>query len=159
LIDDLRRNPDLVYRGLFHFALHLLLGIPGSILICLCLSGASGWVQWFNPVYWIGGLFLGFVVDLRFRHRSACFVWLLGLMWLASATKFFELPYPDWIIRMAHSQRELFPLRGEDCNRGGCLGFGLITLPVLNSASYSVGAALALLLAKANEDRESSEQV
>ena len=100
--------------------------------------------SWLGPLVWWPGLLLGFLVNRVTRHRSACFVWIAGLILLA---------YPA-LANLAYSNPHagsslmgrLFPRQQADCAASECLDVLFNTWPALNSITYSLGACLAFLV-------------
>jgi hypothetical protein len=128
------------------------------------VGGVTGWIvlvaifepifpgrlgdQWYGPCAWLSGLALGFFVNRHLLHRAACFAWIPGLLFLgwvclgeASVT------HAAGVSAMESIRIGLFPTTYSDfsaCGTSECLAIVVITIPVLNTITYSVGAWLAL---------------
>ena len=118
--------------------------ILGIILRVVGLGPIRAADAWYGPFVWWPGLLLGFLVNRRTHQRAACFVWLPGMLLLAygilECGNCLATGGDVWMTRV---RIELFPLQQDHC--GECLGQPFYTWPALNSITYSIGAALALL--------------
>jgi hypothetical protein len=132
-------------------AIHGMIAV-GVVLRFVGLGPPPSFNGWYGPLVWWPGLLLGFFVNRRALHRAACFVWLLGLIWLAfgiaSAATSWRPAGMSW---MTHVGVELFPLQPGECGTAECLRVLFCTWPAVNSVAYSIGAALALLSHRDNE--------
>ena len=97
----------------------------------------------FNPGFWFPALFAGFAVNYYTRHRSACWIGLLGLAILVTLVvggQYHRHQMPFW--RSAYC--DLLSMDDNRCGEGTSFGKMVIVGPVLGSISYSIGSALAL---------------
>jgi hypothetical protein len=113
----------------------------------LGLGPVPGAGDWYGPLVWWGGLFLGFLVNRVTLQRSACFAWLVGLLWLLLPVilHFIYSNDTNGTVWMAKFRADNFPRSPNDCGSSECLGLVTSTWPFLNSVAYSLGAGLALL--------------
>jgi hypothetical protein len=111
---------------------------------------------WYTPFVWWPGLLLGFLVNRGRLHRAACFVWFPGLLWLLYGILSKATVGPEGMSWMTRVRNELFPLKQADCSMSECLGLLVTTWPALNSITYSIGAAFALLT---NREKTKSEDL
>jgi hypothetical protein len=106
-----------------------------------------------NPVVWFPGFALGFFLNRKGSNRSACWVWLIGLAWLAYAIWDSVHSYDArWYQGCTASQNVVnafFILNSRKCGGGESTLAGLFfTLPAISSVAYSIGAWLGLLSGK-----------
>jgi len=107
--------------------------------------------EWYSPWVWWPGIVLGFVVNRRTLQRAACLVWLPGLLWLAIGILHIATGWhPVGVSRMTEVRISLFPLEQGECRWTECVYVLFTTYPALNSITYSIGAAIALLI---NQDK------
>ena len=108
---------------------------------------------WYAPLVWWPGLLLGFFVNRRTLHGSACFVWLAGLVWLAVGMLIVATSWrPAGVPWTTYVSDQLFPLQRDACGTIECLRVMFCTWPAVNSVAYSVGAAIALLFPRETEE-------
>jgi hypothetical protein len=100
---------------------------------------------WYGPFVWGPGLLLGFFLNRHFRHRAACFSFILGVAWIAFGVLKAGSWRHGWSSRMAEARIDLFPLKQAECGTTECLGVLICTWPFINSVAYSIGALLGLL--------------
>lgn len=143
-------------QTLVEFLLHFTIAIPGSLvakLLMTYLLMATGiWHTWggndvwYSWTVWICGLVLGIAANTLMGQRIACFAWLAGAIWIVC-----------WItlaVAGSHGSADLtaviqnmFPTGPCRNTIGGfCLFFAIVTIPAMNSFSYSIGATLGLAL-------------
>jgi hypothetical protein len=149
-------------RALKRLAKHSVTAMVGSV-VCLFLADVVligtlrtigldtvlrhvNFDAWYLPIVWWPGLVLGFFVNRRTLHRTACFVWFPGLLWLGygivgAATSW----RPDGMSWMTRVKIDLFSVKPGECGMTECLGLLVYTWPAVNSVAYSIGAALGLL--------------
>ena len=143
-----------------HTALAMVGGVIGAMLlgilfvIILQVVGLEGTVrrlgsQWYGPDVWLPGLAIGFFVNRRRLHRAACFVWVLGLLWVAFLSLGTATGWrPTGMSAMTDIKVQLFPTTYRDfdaCADSECLGLVVGTWPLLNTITYSIGAWLGLM--------------
>jgi hypothetical protein len=151
---------NVLKRLVEHTAIAMAGGVICSMLVglsfdgILCALGLEGTVRslasaWYGPAVWWPGLVLGFFVNRRMLHRTACFVWLPGLLWLAWGILSVATSWgPVGMSSMTHVRVELFPMSHRDydaCAVSECLGPLVWTWPAVNAVTYSIGAALGIL--------------
>ena len=112
----------------------------------------------FNPFVWLAGLFLGFSMNRSRRHRTACFVGVLGLallfllmLWEVSAIKY----SPGYSRRIGghywqYEYDHMLSPHNQNADGEEYLGKFLFGTPALCSVAYSIGAWLALRHSRAN---------
>jgi len=117
-------------------------------------SNPLGAVGCFNPMFWAGGLPLGAFINYYTRHRSAYWVGLFGVGYLLATILYYHttlFPHPSIYQNPDNTgyslQRGLYWLFSPTCKGGECLEQFLVTLPVLNSIAYSLGAWFGLRFA------------
>jgi hypothetical protein len=100
-----------------------------------------------NPISWIPGLLLGLLLNRIALRRTACWVWVVGIAWLACGI--IESLY-NYHARFAgicspfdNVVAEFFSMSGGYCGNG--INISAFTWPLFNSIAYSGGAWLALL--------------
>lgn len=102
----------------------------------------------YSPLLWGTALLIGFVLNKRLRHHSACWTWLPGLCWLAIGILGTVSGHdPRWCEGCAVSQdvwRNLFTVNLDYCLQE-CLGELFVTTPSLTCIAYSIGAFIAIL--------------
>jgi hypothetical protein len=150
---------NVLKRLVEHTAIAMAGGVICSMLIglsfdgILCALGLEGTVRrlasaWYGPAVWWPGLVLGFFVNRRMLHRTAYFVWLPGLLWLAWGILNMATSWvPVGMSSMKHVRVELFPITHSDydaCAVSECLGPLLWIWPAVNAVTYSIGAALGI---------------
>jgi hypothetical protein len=106
----------------------------------------------FNPFVWLAGVFLGFSMNRSRRHRSACFVGVLGIvllfllmLWDVSVIKH----SPGFSSRLGghywqYEYDHMLSPHNQNADGEEYLGKLLFTTPALSSVAYSIGAWLAL---------------
>jgi len=157
-----------LFAGAGSFVLHTILAmIAGSILMVATgvtadsvLGNVSPWYTsvadsagLLNPLLWAPGIVLGFLVYRRISTRTACWVWVVGVAWLAFAV-WDSIHYYDPRYNQGCSVREnivnaFFIMNARRCCGGDSTLSGLFfTMPAIGSATYSVGACAAMGLKK-----------
>jgi hypothetical protein len=132
--------------SLAHLITHSCIVALASILFTAFLFARFNGT-WFNPVDWAPCLLVGFLLNGHWRHRSACFVWICGLVWFAFVSRFVPMSLSSWLACMTQYGAKLyFPTQAGALNISKNSCFILGTNPTLNSISYSVGAAFGLLI-------------
>lgn len=130
--------------GTGHFVLHTFVGVIGYLFTVLLMEGLSGDL-WYSPAIWLPCLLIGFFMNRKLHHRAAVLVWLGGLLWFMFTTGYISHTGFHWVSWTKYREQIQFPLRNSDCAGNECLNYVFGTLPLLNSVSYSIGAALGLL--------------
>jgi hypothetical protein len=109
----------------------------------------------FNPFFWAGSILIGALINYRTRHRSAYWVAVFGVVYLLWTIVYYHTPLftePSIFVRpdnSGHSLRYgLYVLFSPACKGGECLEQFFVTVPVLNSIAYSIGAWLGLRFAE-----------
>jgi hypothetical protein len=102
-----------------------------------------------SPMTWGPGVILGFLVSRIVVNRSACWVWLVGTLWLG---------YGIWDECRIYRFPPSFPPRGDFIHRAWHIFFTsndaavwgnsplvvlIFTIPALSSIAYSVGTRIA----------------
>jgi hypothetical protein len=108
---------------------------------------------WYMPFLWWPGFVYGFLTSRRVNQLAACFVWVLGLLFLGwgilNGTSNLQAG-TSWL---THTRITLFPHKQAECGDGSeCLGVLFYTMPFLNTITYSIGAALGLLSSSGEGD-------
>jgi len=106
-----------------------------------------------NPLVWGPGLVLGFLFNRKEFNRSACWVWPVGMAWLAYAIWDSVQSYdPRWYQGCTAAENVVnafFILDSGKCGRGESTLAGLFfTMPAISSVAYSIGALFGLLSKK-----------
>lgn len=150
---------NVLKRLVEHAAIAMAGGVICSMLVglsfdgILCVLGLEGPVRrlasaWYGPAIWWPGLALGFFVNRLMPHRTACFVWLPGMLWLAGGILSMATSgHPAAMSSMTHVTVVLFPMTHSDydaCSVSECFGPLVWTWPALSAVTYSIGAALEL---------------
>ena len=115
-----------------------------------------------NPFIWGPGFVLGFLVNRIISGRFACWVWPLGVVWLAYGIwDSVHLYDPRWYQGCSASENVVnafFILNSRKCGGGSSTLAGILfTLPAVNTIAYSLGAWLGLL-SKRRWDRTDSKR-
>src|SRR5215472_6462998 len=139
------------------FSLHTLVALMGSMGLAWLLfmlfspwlgTAKNPWTDFpYSPFLWGSAFFLGLLINMATRNRSAKWVWLVGLLWLIAFTTSNVKGYdPRWCLGCSVQQYVWYSLFSYwNCSQE-CLGQLLVTTPMLNSIAYSIGATLALSL-------------
>ncbi|MGD0163413.1 MAG: hypothetical protein ABSB39_13175 [Candidatus Sulfotelmatobacter sp.] len=156
-------NGRLSRNDLLEFPVHFLTAaIGGTVLSALAMIGVGLAVSPFrirlpdfgpfNPLLWLVGVLFGFLINRSRRHRSACFVGVLGLallflfmLWEVSAIK----RSPGYSRRIGghywqYEYDHMLSPHNKNADGEEYLGKLLFTTPALSSVAYSIGAVLAL---------------
>jgi len=142
-------------RNLRIFAIHVLVWAVGTVLCSLLLifvfssvlpKGENVLFDFpYSPLFWGPLLVIGFLVNNIMRHNSGQWVWVIGVLWLASSIASTLRGYdPRWCLGCSASQYvwHSYFTYGDSYEEGLGLVFG--TTPMLNSVAYSIGAALGM---------------
>ena len=147
--------------------LHAIISTVGSFLAMLLIEypimavlGVSGHRPrgdvWYGIHFWLPGLVLGFLISRIWTGRSACMVWMPGLLWLAVGLwDMGPRSFSTSNSAMTRATSALFPMGNNECGSTECLGFAIFTIPALNSLTYSAGAALGVLARRRETDETS----
>jgi hypothetical protein len=109
-----------------------------------------------NPIFWAPGFILGLLVNRVKASRFACWVWLLGGVWLAfGISDSFHGYDPRWYQGCTPFQNIInafFVGNSGKCGGGESTLSGLFfTMPAITGAAYSVGAWRGLVSRKRRE--------
>jgi len=142
--------------GLF---LHTAMALIGGGAVALLLGGITVRLVYFitglelfrevvSPFYWMWVALLGFFVNILARTRSAVWIGVLGLIYMAAmiAWDFSVIRHSEYYLRLPGGpwRYEWNQLFTSKCSDSECLGELLITAPTFALISYSIGAAIAL---------------
>jgi hypothetical protein len=109
----------------------------------------------FYPVQIVAGLYFGWLLSRRFRHRSMLWIWVLPLAVMCYALVELPILIPEWtsiLVWPNTIQARLSYYFGWGCQpRDRCLDQLMITMPFYVSAAYSLGALLARKSLKKDE--------
>ena len=101
----------------------------------------------FYPVQIVTGLYFGWLLGRRLKHRCMLWIWVLPLAALCYALTVGLILIPEWTSVLARPRTvgsRFSHYFGWGCQpRAHCLDQLLITMPFYASASYSLGALLA----------------
>jgi hypothetical protein len=101
----------------------------------------------FYPVQIVAGLYVGWLLGRRFRHRSMLWIWVLPLTILCYALVTASILIPEWasvLARPVTVQSRLSYYFGSGCQpRAHCLDQLMMTMPFYASVAYSLGALIA----------------
>jgi len=106
-----------------------------------------------NPVVWIPAIALGFFANRLIKEgpfrRVACWVWVVGIVWLSLAiwdsVRHADLRYYQDCSVVQSTVNSFFTLDSTRCQGGESTLAGLFfTIPAINSIGYAIGAAIAL---------------
>jgi hypothetical protein len=143
-------------RSTAAFVLHSAAAIAGSVTVAILLAPLFGPAilesvpLLISPLAWGPGFALGLVINRLSSHRSACWTWSVGLVWLAygiwDACRIYRFPpwFPpkgDFVHRAWHI---FFTFNDAEAWGGSSLATVIFTIPALSSIAYSVGSWLAL---------------
>lgn len=144
--------------------LHVPIAILGTVLIAIVM----GWpiiaifsrlgmrrfdfAMPYNPLLWVSGVLLGLLVNRFARHRSACWVGAIALLLMFAVMvwdiSIFKRSGYYGALTQGHYWKyefgQLFSPDDATCSDSECLGKLLVTLPVVASIAYSIGAWLGL---------------
>ncbi len=113
------------------------------------LTSGFGRAGILSPFVWVPGLILGLFVNLIRLNHKACWVWLVGISWLAFGIGNFLLHF-DARRYQGCSTMEGVVNAFVALNVGKCGGIieagSFFTVPAICAVSYAVGARLAMLL-------------
>jgi hypothetical protein len=157
------------------FALHTTLALMVSPFIALMLTVAAHAVfkdgvprrlldlgGFANPFIWGPGFALGFLFNRIKSKRSACWVWPVGMAWLANgiwdSVRYYD---PRWYQGCTASENVVnafFVLNSSRCGGGESGLAGLFfTFPAVTSLAYSLGA-WAGIVSRRRWDRADTKQ-
>jgi hypothetical protein len=142
----------------------------GSILVVLLVAVASSVLQgsglkslvdaggFLNPFFWIPGIVVGFLIARSVPRRTACWVSVAGVIWLAFGTADSLRHYdPRWHEGCSAGEtvvNAFFIGDSAKCAGGESTLAGMFfTLPAVNSVAYAVGAWLSLRFPKKQSKR------
>ncbi len=106
----------------------------------------------YNPFLWVFGMLLGLLVNRFTRHRSACWVGAVALLFMF-AVMVWDISIfkrSGYYATLTHGHYwkyelgQLFSRNDASCSDSECLGKLFVTFPVVASIAYSIGAWLAL---------------
>ena len=102
-----------------------------------------------NPIFWSPGFVFGLLLNYVTRHRSACWVWLCGVAWLAAgildSIRYYDRRFYQGCSSFENVVNAFFVLNSRRCGGGGSTLAGFFfTMPALNSVAYAVGAWVAI---------------
>lgn len=104
-----------------------------------------------NPFLWGPGLIMGLLVNRFVLNRSACWVWLAGIVWLAvgifAALSFYHARF-EGICSPLDSITNGFFRFPKNAYCGDMMNLIHFTLPTLSAIAYSLGAWIALRLVR-----------
>jgi hypothetical protein len=113
-----------------------------------------------NPIAWIPGIVFGFFVNRLLKpRRVACWVWIVGVIWLTSAiwylARHYDASYTQGCSIVRTVVNDFFILDAQRCGGGQSTLAGLFfTMPAINSIGYAVGARLALRFREKRSEAE-----
>ena len=159
------------------FALHAFVAmVINSVLIIMAIGIADPFlkgaprlksvVDWgglLNPIWWIPGIALGLFVNRLLNRliprRVACWVWIVGVVWLTAgiwdSVRGYDARYYQGCSVLQNVVNAFFIADSQRCGGGESTLAGLFfTTPAINSISYAVGAWLALRLRKKRSEDE-----
>jgi hypothetical protein len=159
----------------FQFVSHELAAIAGSLMcglfLLVRLDGASAahqhsviyelLVSQYSPAFWVGGLFLGFVINYHTQNRSACWLGTLNmaLLIVIALIDVRNVPHNPYYRSLAEGRPWRYEYRLFFSLHGGDEFAKLFFVgPILGSVAYSIGARLGLRNRKKhNEIRSATE--
>ncbi len=140
------------------FMPHAVFAMVGSCVIGFIPEGfmssyyVNTAVEPYSPTIFAVALLLGTVINAKVGHRSAMFVWIAGVLWLAYGM------YSEsdlWQTTRAVSRlafiRDSFFGTGTSCSDSECLHELFVTTPSAASVGYSIGAALGYVIYRRKE--------
>lgn len=143
---------------------HFPISIFGTVLVAAVLSwpvaaifsrlGARriDFATAYNPFLWVSGILLGLLINRFAHHRSAYWAGTLALL-LMFAVMVWDISIykrSGYYGALTHGHYwryefgQLFSRGDASCSDSECLGKLFITVPVVASVAYSIGAWLAL---------------
>jgi hypothetical protein len=104
-----------------------------------------------NPIVWGPGFILGFFVNRKTLDRVACWVWPMGVAWLAygvlDSMRGYDPRFYQGCSALENIVNAFFILNAYRCGGGSSTLEGvLFTMPAVSSAAYAVGAWVAMQL-------------
>jgi hypothetical protein len=106
-----------------------------------------------TPWLWGPGFILGLLVNRIALRRTACWVWLAGIAWMAigiSATLYsYHARFAGICSPLDHVTSSFFSLVGNYC--GGGENVMPFTLPTFSAVAYSLGAWISLRFVRRTE--------
>lgn len=160
--DSSRQQPPMLQRKIFGFVGHesvaVVSSLMGGIILLSRASDASLAHQHslifrvvasqYSPGFWVPGLFLGFVINYHFRHRSACWIGPVNALLLFALICVGTLgwPHPARATEQSWTYQKCLFLSLNNGICGPDAGFGRLffTGPTLGSVAYSIGSWLGL---------------
>lgn len=160
------------------FGLHTFVAMVIGTLLMIIAAGIAApffqdapprlksWVEGgglLNPFVWITGTVLGLLMNRfpnrRARSYAACWVWIVGMVWLSLAiwgsVRSYDARYAQGCSVLQDVVNAFFILNARRCEGGESTLAGLFfTIPAINSIGYAVGARLALRFSKKETIRE-----
>lgn len=138
-------------KGIGAWVLHLFaavnLSLIGAVVLTFLLTPflrhARWQDSWYDPVVWLPSLLAGYLVNRYLGHRSACMVWLAGVLWIAAAVEGRMKYHLDWEGAWSDVRAEMSHDRGMRSDEG--LGEAVLVWPLVLSIGYSVGSIGGLL--------------
>ena len=147
-------------KNVLVFAIHQIVGTWGIAIFAYYLGSSSfellnafGRPYSMRPLHWILtetpffpvqiilGLYCGWLVGRRFRHRSMLWVWVIPALILSYAVVAVPTLTPQMTSVLAQTGGPLGHYFGWDCQpKDGCLDQLLLTMPFYVATAYSLGA-------------------
>jgi len=147
------------------FAVHVLIAIFGTLLFAVIFDWLASAILptigirrvpslgiLYNTFLWIFGTLLGLLVNRFTRHRSACWVGPIALVFMFGVMVWdiSILEHSNYYAAVTHGHYwtyelgQLLSRNDETCSASECLGKLFVTFPVIASIAYSIGAWLGL---------------
>jgi len=134
------------------FFVHFFLAVLGSIAIGFLPEAFVGHLYYntglepYSPMILVAAGCLGFSLNQRLGQPAACWVWIIGILWL-SCGALEESTY--WYNSVGYSSRMQYVLgnffgRTSACSGSECLAEFFFTTPCAASIVYSVAAGVGL---------------
>jgi uncharacterized membrane protein HdeD (DUF308 family) len=105
-----------------------------------------------NPWLWGPGLILGLLVNRFALKSTACWVWLVGMVWMVSgifaALSFYHARFAGICSPLDSITNGFFFYVPKQPNCGDHGNLMLFTLPTLSAIAYSLGAWITLWLVR-----------
>jgi hypothetical protein len=114
----------------------------------------------FDPIFWAPGFVIGFLLIRPLKQPAACWVWILGIIWLAvgvhESLYWYHLYYPRYYGTCSawdNIKNEFVLMDSSRCGGSSEILKGFVfTTPALSSVGYSLGAWAALVCPKKETD-------
>lgn len=162
--DKRRQMPELLLKSGW-FALHTSAAMIVSPMIVLMGVAvvSSSTLRWIteggglgNPLIWGPGFALGLLVNQKTLQHIACWVWLVGVAWLAAgiwdSINSYDARFYQGCSALENVVNGFFILNSHRCGGGSSTLEGLIfTIPALSSVAYSIGAWVPILRQRRDE--------